>query len=249
MIKTIGFFGDSFAADEYNTHSMLHGYETYIRKLKNHYGARVVNLGYGGSSIWDTYMIQLDPYIKAHRFPDVCVFVWTTPGRLFHRDIRKITVGNALYPKIHTYNIFKHEIWKAAKDYYLHLHDWGKSELEHEAFIYYLDNVLLKQIPKTTKIINLWTASKTSGWDNGNFSPSNIEYPFSFKTGVEIRPALVSLSLDKHSQDILQVDRRPNHIEGEEKNQMIASWIIEAIDNYADGLCLDYSSDVAKLSS
>jgi hypothetical protein len=46
---------------------------------------------------------------------------------------------------------------------------------------------------------------------------------------------------------ILQVDKRANHLEGEEKNNIVASWIIHAIDNYENGKILDYSTDVELL--
>jgi hypothetical protein len=41
-------------------------------------------------------------------------------------------------------------------------------------------------------------------------------------------------------------DPRCNHIEGDEKNQLLASWIIEAIDDYANGLILNKSLENKK---
>ena len=46
----IGFFGDSFCAKRY---SYSLNYSTYISMLANHYNAKIVNLGVGGSSIGD----------------------------------------------------------------------------------------------------------------------------------------------------------------------------------------------------
>jgi hypothetical protein len=246
MSNTIGFFGDSFAAEEANAHSWWFKYETYIRKTANYYDAEIVNLGQGGSSIWDAILIQLDPLIKTNTVPNICVFVWTNPGRLFHREIRRINHSDSLTPKIHTYSIFKHKIWEAAKQYYLYLYDQEQAKLEHLSFMHYIDNIILPTLPKTTKIIHFWSSADPTNWDTQNFHPTKISYPYKWKHGVEIRPALLSLSLSDKDVSILQVDKRANHIEGEIKNSLISSWIKYAILRYEDGLCLDYTSDVAK---
>ena len=84
----IGFFGDSFCAD------LQSG--TYLQLLATHYGADVVNVGYGGSSIWDVLLLQIDPFIKKNNIPDICVFVWTEPTRLFHQVLRNINFTTAV---------------------------------------------------------------------------------------------------------------------------------------------------------
>lgn len=244
---TIGFFGDSFAAEESNPHTWWYKYDSYIKKLVTHYDAEIANLGQGGSSIWDAIRTQLEPLIKSNNVPDVCVFVWTNPGRLYHKEIRRINHADALTPKIHTYNIFKHKIWSAAKQYYLHLYDHQQAQVEHLAAMYYIDHVILPSLPKSTKIINLWSSADPLSWEVQNFHPSKISYPYKWKTGVEIRPALISLSLCNHDVSILQVDKRANHLEGEIKNGMMFDWIKYALENYQDGLCLDYADDVSKL--
>lgn len=245
--KTIGFFGDSFAAEESNPHSWWFKYKTYISKLIAHYNAKNVNLGLGGSSVWDAVMLQLQPLIDTNTVPDICVFVWTNPGRLFHREVRKLSHADSLNPNLHDYSVFKRKIWQAAKQFYLHLYDHDQAALSHLSFLYYIDNVVLPSLPSTTKIIHLWSSADQPTWDTGSFRPENISYPHKWKHGVEIRPALISLSLSDQPMSILQVDRRANHLSGEVKNTMLADWIKCAVDNYQDGLCLDYTDDVIKL--
>ena len=247
MNKTIGFFGDSFAAEESNPHSWWNKYESYIRKVSKHYDCKIVNLGHGGSSIWDSLLIQLDPLIKSNSVPDICVFVWTNPGRLFHREVRRINHADSLRPKLHTYNVFKHKIWSAAKQYYLHLYDHEQAELCHVAMMHYIDNIILPSLPATTKIIHLWSSAQPVNWETQYFHPTKIAYPYKWKTGVEIRPALLSLSLANEDVSILQVDKRANHLDGEVKNTMLSDWICYAVDNYQNGLCLDYTTDVSNL--
>jgi len=246
-IRTIGFFGDSFCTEEYNPHSVWFKYETYIKQITKHYNAKIVNLGHGGSSIWDTILIQLKPFMDKKEFPDLCFFVWTSSGRLFNREVRRINYSDSLTPKLHTYNIFNYKIWGAAKQYYMYLHDHEQSELAHNAMLYYIDNVILPTFPKTTKIIHTWTSANPSDWSIEGLRPKKINYSHKWKHGVEIRPPLISLSLaDKDISD-LQTDMRPNHLDGIEKNLMLSTWIRYAIENYEDGKCIDYSDDVEKL--
>jgi hypothetical protein len=247
LINTIGFFGDSFCAEEYNLHSAWYKYETYIKQISKHYDAKIVNLGQGGSSIWDTLLIQLKPFADQKEFPDVCFFVWTNSGRLFHREVRRINNSDALTPKLHTYNIFKHKIWEAAKQYYTHLYDHEQAELAHNAMLHYVDNVILPTFPKTTKIIHTWTSANPTDWSMENLHPNKIKYCHKWKHGVEIRPPLICLSLSDKDVSNLQTDKRANHLEGTDKNSMLTKWIEYAIENYKDGLCLDYTTDVAKL--
>lgn len=244
MNKTIGFFGDSFCAESSNHHSMIHGYETYIKKLEKHYNATTVNLGQGGGSIWDTLLIQLDPFIKSNTIPDICVFIWTTNGRLFHRKIRRINSTEAFNPKLrYMFRPDTWKIWDAAKMYYEYLIDWEKDQLEWEASLRYIDQVVLPKLPTTTKIVHLWTSGKPEGWTKEQIISAT--YPFKFQRGAEIRPNLTSISLYDCELSILGHDQRCNHLDGEFKNSIVFDWIKTAIDN-PDKLW-DYTSDVDKL--
>jgi hypothetical protein len=243
--NTIGFFGDSFCAEKSNHHSLFYKYTTYIDKLANHYDAKIVNLGHGGTSVWDTYLIQLLPFIKSDTIPDICVFVWTIPGRLFNRKVRRLNHSDTMHPKLHTFNPLKHKIWNAAREYYTHLYDREKEEIEHISFLRYFDDVILSKFPKETKIIHLWTAGCTSGWTTETIRPSVTSYTHTWKHGSEVRPSLLGLSLYDNDISVLQTDHRTNHLDGELKNQMLFDWIKTAIDN--TDKCYDYSIQVDKL--
>lgn len=247
MNNTIGFFGDSFCSERFNMHSISHRYTSYISKLSDHYNAKVVNLGHGGSGVWDTLLNQLTPFIQTNTVPDICVFVWTIPGRLFHRTVRRLNQADTLHPKIHTYNPLKYKVWNAAKEFYGHLYDWEKEELEHKATLRYIDQCVLPTLPSTTKIIHLWTAGTTTEWSSEGSRPSNVTYPYSWSTGVEIRPSLLGLSLFDNDISILQVDRRVNHLDGNFKNELVFQWIRDAITNYETSRLYDYSSVVETL--
>jgi hypothetical protein len=258
-IKTFGFFGDSFCTKLNNPHSIEHGYQTYIEQTRDYYNANIVNLGYGGSSVWDALLIQLQPLIASQSIPDVCVFVWTNSGRLFNRTARSIHASSGIagyrpekekwfeteYPG--KTNPFTKDLWEAAKQFYLYLYDQEKEEIEHRAILEYIDNNVLSTFPSSIKIIHFWAFGNPKSWDFDGFHPNSISYNYKWKHGVEIRPALNSLSIAGDAQNTFQypkIDDRPNHLEGV-KNTMVFQFIKNAIDEYEDGKILNYSNDIS----
>lgn len=227
MTKTIGFFGDSFCADSSNSHSVNHEYKTYIELLADHYDAKIVNLGHGGTSVWDTLLVQLNPLIDKNQVPDICVFVWTLPGRLFSRKIRRLNSTDVTVKK----RIDHIEVWKAAEQFYDHLFDKEKEELEHVAILRYIDQIVLPKLPSTTRIVHLWTAGNTFGWDIDSIRPAKTTYPHTWTHGSQIRPSLLALSMYDHDMNILSSDDRCNHLDGDFKNRLVFEWVRLAIDN------------------
>jgi hypothetical protein len=210
----IGFFGDSFCSDIQNHHSLENNYQTYIDKLSKKYNAEITNTGVGGSSVWDLVLLQFQPLT----LPDVCVFVWTDHHRLFHRSYRKINASSIQNKSIDS------SLQKPAQEYYKHFYDEEKHKLEYQSLLFYFDkNILSKH--KNTKFIHLWS------FDD--------DYPHRWETGVEIRPALETISI--RSFDIFpKNDVRANHIEGEQKNKLVSDCISTAINNYQNGLLLSF---------
>jgi hypothetical protein len=229
MIKTIGFFGDSFCSEKANHHSLFYGYKTYINLLAKYYNAKIVNLGHGGTGVWDTLLIQLNPLIDKNQVPDICVFVWTLPGRLFNRTVRRLNHSDTLHPKLHTYNPFKYRIWNAAKEFYNHLYDHEKEDIEYKAALRYIDQMVLSRLPITTKIVHLWSCGSTVHWSND--AVKTAIYPYTWIHGSEIRPSLLSLSLQDADISILQTDHRCNHLDGDFKNNIVFENIKTAIDH------------------
>ena len=245
MVKTIGFFGDSFCE-----HKTSPNYKTYIELLGEHYNAEIVNVGMGGSSVWDLLINQLNPLINSNNIPDVTVICWTIPARLFHRTCRCIHLSKALegydknkeqwfaktYPGVD--NWFSKEIWDAAQQYFLVLRDEEKEYLEYLAALRFIDQTVLSKIKDKTKIINLWSFANPSEWTHEGFKPENISYPYTFENGVELRPPLISLSVSGSSGKTFlfpMIDDRANHLE-DDKNVFLCNVIKQYIDNYIPGL-------------
>jgi len=218
----IGFFGDSFCSCA--THP-AYSFTTYIKLLQDHYHAEIVNLGQGGSSIYDLLILQLTPFIKSNTVPDVCVFTWTEPHRVFHREIRTITAATAT-------STDPDPVIQAAKHYYLNLEDSELDELKYRATLHYVDNVMLPALPSTTKIVHLWSFGLPYNYEYRNpdsFAPGKVQYYHTWKNGVEIRPPMMVLASEGHK--IEDLDDRPNHLIGQEKNNRMFEIIKQAIDS------------------
>jgi hypothetical protein len=203
----IVFYGDSFCEFE----SKFPYGETYIRKLKNHYNADIVNLGIGASSIWDIMLLQFD----IHNIPDVCIFVWTDPGRLFHRQVRTLTastVENRENKILHPF------VFKAAKEYYKHLYDPELVELQYIAALQYFDLNILSNC--NSKIVHLWSFAKP--------------YNFNWKHGTVIDTPLMDIVLEDDTIENVNKKYFPNHLRNEEKNNKVFNLIKQAIDSYED---------------
>jgi hypothetical protein len=212
----IGFFGDSFCEEMGNPHSLLHGYDTYIKLLKKQYNAKIVNLGKGGSSIWDVVLNQFPPFMED--LPDVTIFVWTDLHRIYHKKVRNMTYTflkeTRPLPEITVSEIFNPGVIKAGKLYLDYLFDIDKAELEYKSLLYYFDHEVLSKIKTNTKIIHLWSFEKRYDWKNGK----EIETPLmSFAD-----PIWASNSLSHWV---------PNHIAGKE-NLEVFNLIKHCVDTF-----------------
>jgi hypothetical protein len=209
---TIGFFGDSFCSAIFNEHSITYNYNTYLEKVSGHFNATITNTGVGGSSVWDLILIQFEEQLKKG-LPDVCVFVWSDMARLFDRKHRNLNLRSSLRTLTPEHN--------AAKNYFYHLYDDEKHRLEYISILYYFDNIVLPKY-SNTKFVHLWSFGEE------NPHTKEREYLYTWKNGVEIKPALETFSSDC-SEELPTLDTRANHISGEEKNQQIANCVIMAI--------------------
>jgi hypothetical protein len=215
---TIGFFGDSFCAVDVGGNRG----ETYIQKLKNHYNANLVNLGKEGSSIWDLLLLQFKPIQQSSTIPDICVFVWTDPTRLFDRNIRGITFRSTEQGRK------DNELFQHAHNYYENFYDEELAELQYVSALQYFDLTVLPTLPKTTKVVHLWSFG-TLKKITDHLKLEDIKYYYTWKNGVEVRPALIYIALENSSWHALSTNS--NHIGGEDKNTRVFEMIKNAIDS------------------
>lgn len=258
-MKTIGFFGDSFCAKEYNQHSIDNNYKTYIQQTCERLNIKLTSLGYGGSSVWDLYLMQLKPVIDKNELPDVSVMVWSHEGRLFHRIARSIHHASAAngYNKekekwfLKTFpnqpNFFQKEIWEAAKEYYLHIYDDEKEHIEYLAFLQYLDNNIFSKWPEDKKLIHMWSfgiADRMEMVNNKNFDISTVGYPHDRRHGLEIRPALMCITSKEKWDKYPVLDDRPNHLGNHLNNKLVSDMLVEAIEMNKQNSVLNFTDKV-----
>lgn len=202
MPLTIGFYGDSFCCETSNPHSIAKGYDTYIEKLRTHHDAKITNLGYGGSSVWDVILKQFDE----SDVPDISIFCWTDYNRLYDAKLRNITKGSIENKQWKDYSfkdLFFRKKINAAAEYFKYLHDYEKAGVEQKAALQYFDLNVLSKVK--SKIIHMWSFKKTYNWKHG----VEIETPlYNFvnkdANGFETWAAN-HIGGDKNNQDIFEL--------------------------------------------
>lgn len=201
----IGFYGDSFCCEISNPHSIVKGYDTYIKKIKQHYDANITSLGVGGSSVWDVILQQF----KSESTPEVCIFCWTDPNRIYNKNVRNITYGSVTDKKLKDYklsDLIYYKTISAAKQYFKYLHDYDKSQLEYAAALEYFDNNVLTHVNST--LIHLYSFEKTYTWKNG----ITVNTPLnSFVEGSSLAA---------------------NHLDGDDSNEKVFQLIKNTIDGH-----------------
>ena len=218
-------FGDSFITPSKLPYSYTNIVAAYFNTTFKHYGKE-------GSGAWDAFF-----QFKKTDVADVVLFAWSCSVRLYHSEY------TAICPSSATLNKHSNDpIWKAAEMYYAYLFEGEKAIYEHTAFYYWLDNWLKETYPNT-KFIHMWgfpsaasAATASSDWSK----PENFQYYHQWKTGVEIRPALIHLSyLDEWPED-LNKEIRLHHMTPK-MHQVLANYVIDAIENYEPGRQINMS--------
>jgi hypothetical protein len=220
----IGFYGDSFCNEINNPHNIYYRYDTYIKKIKNHYNAEITHLGIGGSSHWDVIIKQFS--LDAD-LPDVCVFCWTDYARLYNTKVRDLTYNSVLSAKTKDWKFHKilHPlIHKSANMYFNHLYDDEKSRLEYLSALYYFNNCVLINVPSNIKIIHLWC-----------FENFNHKWTY----GLTVNASLNAVS--NLPNELPKGDLGPNHFGDPNKNQIVFEWLKYAIDNYRSGSEINFA--------
>ena len=217
-------FGDSFITEN----DKLYSYTNLIGK---HFDTDFQHFGHEGSGAWDAFFQFKNSNVDA----DVVLFVWSNSSRLYHHKYRNICFSGAM-----TNENSSDPIWQAALGYYKHLFNAEKAVYEHIAFYYWIDNWLKENYPNT-KFIHMWgfpgTSLDSNGlppWDN----PDSFSYYHTWKNGVDVKPALIHLSyLDEWPGDLTK-ETRCHHMTPKMHN-VLANYIIDAIENYEPGLQLN----------
>jgi hypothetical protein len=140
-MKTIGFFGDSFCASNQP--------ESWCNILQEKLGAnRIRWFGNPGKSIWSVFF-QFNKLIEQNRVPDISIFCWTEPHRLYHPKLI-LSIGTEPLKDVDP------NVYKTLDNYWKYLQHSEKDKMAYEyALKYYDQNVLAKLKNKT--IVQMWS--------------------------------------------------------------------------------------------
>jgi hypothetical protein len=140
-MRTIGFFGDSFCASNQP--------ESWCVLLAKRLGAVINHWGVGGASVWSTF-ISFEKLKKQRTLPDVLIFCWTEPYRLYHA---KLPLAKGAVPILGEDT----NIYKAADMYYVYLQNYNKDEIAYTYALQWFDQHELKSIEKKHTILQTWS--------------------------------------------------------------------------------------------
>ena len=168
-MKSIGFFGDSFCASNRP--------ESWCNILQEKLGAdRIRWFGEPGKSIWSVFF-QYNKLIEQNAVPDISIFCWTEPYRLYHPN-------HILSANTQPLEDVDPNMYKALDEYWIHLHSYDKDEMAYEYALKHYDQNILSKV--NSEIVQMWsfgpfeTADKDAGikLNTGTFIDESV-YAFS----------------------------------------------------------------------
>ena len=151
-MKTIGFFGDSFCASNQD--------ESWCNILQEKLGCSKIRwFGEPGRSIWSV-MFRFNRLIQQGQVPDISVFCWTEPYRLYHPKL-------ILSANTEPLDGVNPDIYKTLDDYWKYLHNYDKDEMSYEYALKYYDQNVLSEVK--SEIVQMWSFRpfETAGKDAG----------------------------------------------------------------------------------
>lgn len=244
-MKNIVAFGDSFTLTITPNH--LEWDECYQGMLANRYNCLPEFRGKPGTGPWYMFFDFLR-YPDKHLI-DVALIAWSEISRLYHPVFQPINTHIA-----HDKELFKkasdHErdVIVAANHYYQKLYDGHQKSYEMKALMNLFDDMCSEY--KHIKFIHLpcFTWESPAEWWGETYKvkkPEDLVYYHNFKNGMEVRPALMYLSmLDEWPADLSQ-DRRQCHMTSR-VNRLLADTIIQCIDNYTPGKMVEMDISTIK---
>jgi hypothetical protein len=200
-MKTIGFFGDSFCASNQP--------ESWCNILQQRLGCdRIQHFGEPGRSIWSVFF-KFNELIQKNRVPDIAIFCWTEPYRLYHPEL-------VLSANTEPLAGVDPAVYKTLDNFWKHLHSYDKDEMAYEYALRHYDQNILSQVQ--SQIIQTWSFRpfETAGKNAG----------IQLQTGVFIDESLFAFSKNNKERDGWGAGTI-NHMT-EEQNQRWADRVYDA---------------------
>ena len=175
-MKTIGFFGDSFCASNQP--------ESWCNILQQRLGCdRIRHFGEPGRSIWSVFF-KFNELIRKNRVPDIAIFCWTEPYRLYHPDL-------ILSANTEPLAGVDPAVYKTLDNFWKHLHSYDKDEMAYEYALRHYDQNILSQVQ--SQIIQTWSFRP--------FETADKDAGIQLQTGVFIDESLFAFSKNNKERD------------------------------------------------
>jgi hypothetical protein len=230
-MKIVG-FGDSFIMQNYsNNEEELR--QLYLNIVGQELNATVEWLGVSGSGPWDAFFKFID-YPEKDKI-DVAVFAWSEANRLYHPTVKPLNYASVMN-SLENPGVSKRKTWIAAQQYYEYLHDSRKADYEVRG-LYTMFDEMSKLYPNI-KFVHMWSYPMHDIKAEDQFArykyPDKFEYHYTWKNGVEIRPALIYHSVVDEWPTNIQLETRSNHLTFRMHRQ-VANALIKAIKDHDIG--------------
>ena len=175
-MKTIGFFGDSFCASNQP--------ESWCNLLQERLGCdRIRHFGEPGRSIWSVFF-KFNELIRKNRVPDIAIFCWTEPYRLYHPEL-------VLSANTEPLAGVDPAVYKTLDNFWKHLHSYDKDEMAYEYALRHYDQNILSQVQ--SQIIQMWSFRP--------FETEDKDAGIQLQTGVFIDESLFAFSKNNKERD------------------------------------------------
>ncbi len=225
-MKIVG-FGDSFIV---RGDGIL---KTYLDKAAEKLNATVDYMGESGTGPWKAL-------INFYNYPnkkdvDVVVFAWSDKARLYHPSVKPICPTTVDDPDLVEGYQQNKSVWKAAKQYYSYLYDDQKTTFEIKGMCHLIDEMSLNY--PNIKFIHMfcYADNRTPGYSM--YEKNNVhklEYIYTFKNGINVRPALMTLSYNDQWPADFRKEKRACHMT-DKMHDVLSESIYKAITNYNPG--------------
>lgn len=220
---------------------------SYQGMIGNHFKCVPEFRGVSGTGPWNMFFDFLN-YERKDEI-DVAIIAWSEIYRLYHNKFKPINVHKA-FDKDYMESASDHEkdVIQAAQGYYKCLTDQLKLDYELSALMMMFDR-MTTQYPHINFIhLPCFTLLEPGEWWGRSYftkKPSELKYYHDFKHGMEIRPALMYLSVLDEWPDDLKNDKRECHMTAR-ANRLLADSIIYCIENFQPGKLIEMDVSVIK---
>jgi len=174
-MTTIGYFGDSFCAGREP--------ESWCVLLAEKLQAKVSTWGEPGRSIWSA-MMKYNLLHSQGALPDVCVFCWTEPYRLYHPELI-LSANTQPLPDVDP------RVYETLDNYWKYLHSYDKDEMSYAYALQYFDKEILSK--SKSKIVQMWSFKP--------FETAGKDAKIRLQTGIFINESMFAFSKKDGEKD------------------------------------------------